>query len=67
MYDSRTVLPAPKLLNLTRVRLTQSAITLVAETSSRVELSVRRAGSDPAGSILVTQGRWPICPGRGSP
>jgi transposase len=38
MSDSRTVLPAPKLLNLTGVRVTESAITLVAETSSRVAL-----------------------------
>ena len=36
MSDSRTVLSAPNLLNLIGVRLTQSAITLVAETSSRV-------------------------------
>jgi transposase len=38
MSDSRTVLPAPKLLNLTGVRVTESAITLVAGTSSRVAL-----------------------------
>jgi transposase len=38
MSDSRTVLPAPKLLNLTGVRVTESAITLVAETSSSVAL-----------------------------
>jgi transposase len=36
MSESRTVLPAPKLLNLTGVRVTESAITLVARTSSRV-------------------------------
>lgn len=38
MPDSRTVLPAPKLLNLTSVRVTENAITLVARTSSRVAL-----------------------------
>ncbi len=38
MPDSRTVLPAPKLLNLTSVRATENAITLVARTSSRVAL-----------------------------
>ena len=38
MSDSRTVLPAPKLLNLTSVRATENAITLVARTSSRVAL-----------------------------
>src|SRR5215211_3130427 len=38
MSDSRTVLPAPKLLNLTGVRVTENAITLVARTSSRVAL-----------------------------
>ena len=38
MSDSRTVLPTPKLLNLTGVRVTESAITLVAETSYRVSL-----------------------------
>jgi transposase len=36
MSDSRTVLPAPELLDLTSVRVTESAITLVARTSSRV-------------------------------
>jgi zinc-finger of transposase IS204/IS1001/IS1096/IS1165 len=34
MTDSRTVLPAPKLLNLTSVRAEESAITLCAQTSS---------------------------------
>jgi transposase len=38
MPDSRTVLPAPKLLNLTGVRATEYAITLVARTSSWVAL-----------------------------
>jgi transposase len=38
MSDSRTVLPVPELLNLTGVRVTGSAITLVAGTSSRVAL-----------------------------
>ena len=39
MPDSRTVLPAPKLLNLTGVRATENAITtLVARTSSWVAL-----------------------------
>ena len=38
MSDSRTVLPGPELLNLTGVRVTGSAITLVAGTSSRVAL-----------------------------
>src|SRR5688572_33275100 len=38
MSDSRTVLPTPKLLNLTGVRVTESAITLVAKPSSRVAL-----------------------------
>ena len=38
MSDSRTVLPGPELLNLTGVRVTGSAITLVAVTSSRVAL-----------------------------
>jgi len=33
---SRTILPAPKLLNLTGIRTTEGAITIVAETSSRV-------------------------------
>jgi transposase len=36
MSDSRTVLPTPKLLNLTGIRATEGAITLVANTSSRV-------------------------------
>ena len=36
MPDSRTVLPAPKLLNLIGVRADENAITLVARTSSRV-------------------------------
>jgi transposase len=34
MPDSRTVLPAPKLLNLTSVRAEESAITLCAQTST---------------------------------
>jgi len=34
--ESRTVLPAPKLLNLIGIRATENAITLVAKTSSRV-------------------------------
>jgi len=34
--ESRTVLPAPKLLNLIGIRATENAITLVAQTSSRV-------------------------------
>src|SRR5215218_1870571 len=38
MSDSRTVLPAPKLLNLTGVRVTESLITLVAKPSARVAL-----------------------------
>src|SRR5829696_1773777 len=38
MSDSRTVLPAPKLLNLTGVRVTESPITLVAKPSARVAL-----------------------------
>jgi transposase len=38
MSDSRSVLPAPKLLNLTGVRVTESAITLVAKPSSHVAL-----------------------------
>jgi transposase len=38
MSDSRPVLPAPKLLNLTGVRVTESAITLVAKPSSRAAL-----------------------------
>src|SRR5215203_125006 len=38
MSDSRTVLPAPKLLNLTGVRVTESLITLVATPSARVAL-----------------------------
>jgi hypothetical protein len=33
MPDSRTVLPAPKLLNLTSVRAEESAITLCAQTN----------------------------------
>ena len=33
MSDSRTVLPAPELLDLTSVRVTESTITLVAGTS----------------------------------
>src|SRR5215212_3553516 len=36
MPDARTVLPAPKLLNLIGVRADENAITLVARTSSRV-------------------------------
>src|SRR5215210_8683762 len=36
MSHSRTVLPAPKLLNLIDVRATENAITLDARTSSRV-------------------------------
>ncbi len=36
MSESRTVLPAPKLLNLIGIRATENAITLVAKTSSRV-------------------------------
>src|SRR5215204_2036083 len=36
MSDTRTVLPAPKLLDLIGVRATQNAITLAARTSSRV-------------------------------
>ncbi len=36
MSDARTVLPAPKLLDLIGVRATQNAITLAARTSSRV-------------------------------
>jgi transposase len=36
MPDTRTVLPAPKLLNLIGVRADENAITLVARTSSRV-------------------------------
>jgi transposase len=36
MPDSRTVLPAPELLDLSGVRVTESAITLVARTSSRL-------------------------------
>jgi transposase len=35
MSDARTVLPAPKLLDLTGVRATENAITLAARTSSR--------------------------------
>lgn len=38
MSESRTVLPAPKLLNLIGIRATENAITLVAKTSSRVAL-----------------------------
>jgi hypothetical protein len=69
MPESRTVLPAaPKLLNLTRVRATENAITLFARTSSRVALFVRCAGGDPPGSILVRRGCWLTCyPGRESP
>jgi hypothetical protein len=47
MPDSRTVLPAPKLLNLTSVRAQESAITLCAQTSTSAELNVQRAQSDP--------------------
>jgi hypothetical protein len=36
MSDSRTILPAPKLLNLVGVRATENSITLAARTSSRV-------------------------------
>ncbi len=36
MPDSRTVLPAPKLLDLIGIRATENAITLAARTSSRV-------------------------------
>ena len=36
MSDARTVLPAPKLLDLIRVRATENAITLAARTSSRL-------------------------------
>lgn len=36
MPDSRTVLPAPKRLKLLGVRATETAITLVARTSSRL-------------------------------
>jgi hypothetical protein len=36
MSDARTVLPAPKLLDLIGVRATENAITLAARTSSRV-------------------------------
>ena len=36
MPDSRTVLPAPKLLKLIDVRATENVITLAARTSSRV-------------------------------
>ena len=67
MPESRTVLPAPKLLNLTRVRATENAITLFARTSSRELLFVRCAGGDPPGSILVTRGCLLTCPGRESP
>ena len=36
MPDGRTVLPAPKLLDLIGIRTTENAITLAARTSSRV-------------------------------
>ena len=38
MSDSRTILPAPKLLNLLGVRADENAIILAASTSSRVAL-----------------------------
>ncbi len=38
MSDSRTVLPAPKLLNLICVRATENSIILTAKSSNRVAL-----------------------------
>lgn len=35
MSESHTILPAPKLLSLIGIRVTENAITLVAKTSSR--------------------------------
>ncbi len=66
MSDSRTVLPAPKLLNLVGVRADENAIVLIARTSSRVALCPV-AGSDLPGSIPGTRGRWLTCLGRESP
>ena len=56
MPDSRTVLPAPKLLDLIRIRSDANVITLAARTSSRVARCLR-AESDPPESIPGIRGR----------
>jgi hypothetical protein len=43
MSNSRTVLPAPKLLNLIGIRSDANVITLAARTSSRLEQFANRA------------------------
>ena len=66
MSDARTVLPAPKLLDLIGVRVTENAITLAARTSSRVaRCPVHGARSARVRSHYpITRGRGRICPGR---
>ena len=60
MPDSRTVLPAPKLLNLIGVRADENAITLVARTSSRVARC-------PACANDIGQGPLPVREDAGRP
>ena len=66
MPDSRTVLPAPKLLDLLGIRADANVITLFAKTSATTQLVAPRARSNPTGSILGTRGRWLTCPGKES-
>ena len=63
MSDARTVLPAPKLLDLLGVRATENAIILAARTPPGW-LVAPCAARDRPGSTPISRGRWRICPGR---
>ena len=64
MTDSRTVLPAPKLLDLIGIRA-EANIILFAKPRP-VQLVAQCAGSNPEGSTLAIRGRLLIYPGRES-
>jgi hypothetical protein len=64
MPDSRTVLPAPNLLDLIGIRADANVI-LFAKPRP-VLLVALRAASDPEESTPDTRGSWLICPGKES-
>jgi hypothetical protein len=66
MSDSRTVLPASKVLNLISVSAEAQVITLTAQTSSPKALALPYAESYPDESTRATQELSLICPGRES-
>ncbi len=66
MSDSRTVLPAPNLLNLISSEPTQTSSPSPRKPQP-LQLLARCAGSAPKELTPATPGRWPTCPAKEFP